>query len=230
MIRQAARGRFTAENVPAELLIRLAYNVQNFQLSGQPGWIGSDRYDVTAKAEDDATLKEMRPMLQSMLADRFKLVAHRETKELAVYDLVAANGGLKITATKEGSCVAFDPAHPPSQPQPGETPPRICGSVRIARNFLEAFGISMTALSADLAELSGRKVVDKTGFTGTFDAHLEFAPDDAVALGGAAAPSADPAQPSLFTALQEQLGLRAESSKGPVELLVIDHVEKPSEN
>lgn len=88
----------------------------------------------------------------------------------------------------------------------------------------------MTALSGDLAELLGRKVVDKTGFTGTFDAHLEFAPDDAIALGGVAAPSADLAQPSIFTALQEQLGLKAESSKGPVDLVVIDQVEKPSQN
>lgn len=95
IIRQAARGRFTAENAPAELLIQLAYNVQTFQLSGQPAWIGSERYDITAKTEDDATLKEMRPMLQSLLADGFKLAIQRQTKELPVYDLVAAKDGLK---------------------------------------------------------------------------------------------------------------------------------------
>ena len=94
-------------------------------------------------------------MLQSMLADRFRLAFHRETKELPVYNLVAAKGGLKIVAAKEGGCITFDPKNPLAPPRPGETPPRVCGGVRMSRNSMEAYGISMTALSSDLSDSAG---------------------------------------------------------------------------
>jgi len=224
-------GGFRAENIVVNTLIQLAYNVSGFQISGAPAWTSSDRFDVNAKAEGEATMDQMRPMLQAMLADRFRLMAHRETKEAPIYELVAAKSGLKLAPTKEGSCTTFDPkTPPPPPPRPGDPLPRMCGGARISRSSIDAFGISMAALASDLSNLLGRTVVDKTGVTGTFDVHMEFAPDEAIAIGGQAAPSADQAGPSIFTALQEQLGLKLDNAKSPVEVLVIDHVERPSEN
>jgi uncharacterized protein (TIGR03435 family) len=225
-------GRFNAENMATRALIRFAYNVKDFQISGGPAWMNSDRYDVTAKGDAAAGFEPMRTMVQSLLADRFKLMLHRETKELPVYDLVAAKGGLKLAAPKEGSCTTPDRNNPPRPPQPGEPPPRYCGNIRMGRGLVEAYGINMERFLTVLSDTLGRTVIDKTGFTGTFDVHLEFAPDEAVVGGppGQPASSADSNAPSIFTALQEQLGLKVDSSKGPVEVLVIDHAEKPSEN
>lgn len=239
MIRPSPGGRFNADNIALNLLIQLAYNVQDFQISGGPSWMKSDRFDITAKAESSATFDQMRPMIQSLLAERFKLTIHREKKETSVYELTAAKGGIKIVAAKEGSCITFDPAKnsgPPPPPKPGETLPRICGGVRMSVGLIDGFGISTTELAADLSNMLGRTVVDKTGFTGAFDVHLEFTPDAAPANGAfaqagpGAPPPANSSVPSIFTALQEQLGLRLESAKGPVEVLVIDHLERPSEN
>jgi uncharacterized protein (TIGR03435 family) len=171
----------------------------------------------------------MQPLLQSMLADRFKLLLHRETRDLPVWKLVAAKGGSKLVAAKEGTCDSFDPKNPPP-PQPGGALPRTCGATSMGRNLLQAIGLSLPDLAADLSELLGRPVVDKTGLTGRFDVHLEFAPDDAIALGAQPSPAADLSRPSIFTALQQQLGLRLELSKGPVGVVVVDHVERPSRN
>jgi uncharacterized protein (TIGR03435 family) len=217
-------GRFNMERVPLTFLIELSYNIKNDQLLGAPSWATNDRYEVTAKAEGNATFEQMRPMLQSLLADRFKLALHRETKEAPVYELAATRGGLKIIASKEGSCTTVDPNSPPP-PNPNSPPP--CGSVRRALLSsgarIEAVGLTMPKLIEILSDTVGRTIIDKTGFTGTFDVRLEFAPDEAISSGLSSGPS-------IFTALQEQLGLRLEGAKGPVEVLVIDHVERPSEN
>ncbi|HEV8413505.1 MAG TPA: M56 family metallopeptidase [Bryobacteraceae bacterium] len=217
-------GRFNMERVPLTFLIELAYNVKDAQLLGGPSWATSDRYEVSAKAEDNATFEQMRPMLRSLLADRFKLELHRETKEAPAYELAAARGGLKIIASKE-SCTTVDPNSPPPPPNPKSPPP--CGSVRRALlrsgERIEAFGISMPKLIEMLSDTVGRTILDKTGFTEMFDVHLEFATDEAISNGLSAGPS-------IFAALQEQLGLRLESAKRPGEFLVIDHAERPSEN
>jgi uncharacterized protein (TIGR03435 family) len=228
-------GRFGARNLPLRVLIRTAYNVKDFQIisSGSPSWIDTDRYDINAKAPGGTAngFEPLRPMLQSLLADRFKFAFHRETKELPIYELAAAKGGLKLTAPKDSSCVPPDP----KSPRPREQMP-FCDRIRTGRGLIEAYGITMPRLLAALSDVLGRMVIDKTGFSGIFDGHLEFAPDEAIAdaiAGGRAgqpAPATDSAVPSIFTALQEQLGLKVGPAKGPVEVLVIDHAEKPSEN
>jgi uncharacterized protein (TIGR03435 family) len=159
-------------------------------------------------------------MLQSLLADRFGLALHRESREMPVYFLTAAKGGLKL-ASAEGSCVKPDPNMPPA----GRKLP-FCGSVRSGPAGMDAWKINIKTLASNLSGALGRSVIDKTIFQGTFDVHLEFARDQV----GTHPPETDSGAPSLFTAVQEQLGLKLESGKAPVEVLVIDHVEKPSEN
>jgi uncharacterized protein (TIGR03435 family) len=204
-------GRFVAETISLPFLIRLAYKVMEVQIVGEPAWAKSARFEIDAKARTNASLAEMRPMIQSLLADRFKLVLHRETREIPVYELVAAKGGLKLSR-REGSCVPLDPS---------ETRPRTCGDVGGGKDFLEGFGVSMPAFVEALSDTVDRKVIDKTGYAGTFDFHLTFARDEA---------ASDAAGPSVFTALQEELGLRLKPAKDPVEVLVIDHAERPGEN
>jgi uncharacterized protein (TIGR03435 family) len=160
------------------------------------------------------------PMLQALLADRFKLALRRETRELPVYELVAAKNGIKIAPLKEGSCIAPDPQKPPSS-RPGDPPPRLCNNLRMTKGGIEAVGVDMTRLANTLAAALRRTVINKTGFAGVFDLHFEYAPVE---------DTTDSTRPSIFTALQEQLGLRIESTKGPVEVLVVDRVQRPSEN
>ncbi len=228
-------GTFNADNYPLLGLIAGAYNVRPFQISGAPGWTESSRYDITAKPSVNPVKKpitresmkkdeaNMKVMLQSLLEERFQLRLHRETKELPVYALTIAKGGLKLP---EGICTNYDPNNPPPRPTPNQKPPDYCGNLsaggRGPKQTLNGFGIAMTDFIGVLSTYTGRVVIDKTGITGTFYAHLEFASDMAV--------QDDASGPSLFTALEEQLGLKLESTKSPVEVLVIDHVERPSEN
>ncbi len=217
-------GRVTIHAMTLRTLIGAAYNIdESFQVSGGPRWSETERWDIVAEAAPNvrtASFEWWRPMLQSLLADRFRLVLHRETKESPVYELVAAKSGIKIAPLKEGACMVADPQQPPPV-RPGETPPRLCNNLRHTRGRVEAIGVDMTRLANTLAAILNRAVINKTGFNGTFDLDLQFAPME---------DTADTARPSIFTALQEQLGLRLESAKGPVAVLVVDHVERPSEN
>jgi uncharacterized protein (TIGR03435 family) len=218
------------------------------QVLGGPGWIDSDRYDIVAKAEGNPPQAQLYgSMLRALLEDRFKLKVHRETKEVPVYLLTVAKSGTKLQLVKEGSCVSADSVsadikHPLPQPAPGQPRPRVCGSrVTALDGTFDMYGATMADLSIQLAIRLDRDVIDKTGIAGMFDIHLDVSRADLaprfVAGGevGQADPSTpvvatDPTGPSIFTALQQQLGLKLESGKGPVEFLVIDHVEKPSEN
>jgi uncharacterized protein (TIGR03435 family) len=231
-------GRFGAQNVPLRYLIQAAYDVKSFQIvfagssrAGLP-WIDADRYDLTAKAPQGTAngFEPLRPMLQSLLADRFKLAIHRETRELPVFDLVTAKGGLKLAAAKDGNCGVPDPQNP----RPRELAP-LCNNIKIGRGVIEASGIAMPRLIAALSDVLGRRVIDKTGFTGVFDCRLEFAVDEAIAdviAGGVTRDSTQPidAHPSIFTALTQQPGLKAEPAKGPVQVIVIDHADPPTAN
>lgn len=231
--RASRHGRFsTVGHVPLSVLIQLAYNVREFQVLGGPSWTKSDRYEVVAKANGNATFEQMRPMLQALLADRFQLALRRETRELPVYELTVAKGGLKIEATKAGSCVTFDPDTPRPPLNPNRPPPPLCGNVgrgifSFVRNSIKSVGISMPKFVETLSGEVGATVVDKTGFTEKFNFRLEFASEQAAGVG---TEDASPGDPSIFAALQDQLGLQLKSAKGPVEVLVIDHVERPSEN
>lgn len=219
----ARNGRFRSVGdlaaMPVSVLIQLAYNVRDLQLDGGPAWVHSDRYEVDARAEESATFEQIRPMLQSLLADRFKLTLRRETRQLPVYDLLPSRGGLKIAPMTDGSCLPPDQAIPLG-------PLSTCGGLRRQlapdRHVLEGIGIPMTKLVELLSDDVGRIVIDKTGFTNLFSFRLEFAP---VAL--QVAPVDSSALP-VFGALQEQLGLRLEPARAPVEVLVIESVERPA--
>jgi uncharacterized protein (TIGR03435 family) len=213
-------------------------NQRLLQVLKAPGWVESDVYDITAKPTGNATIDQMYgPMLQVLLEDRFRLKIHRETRELPIYTLTVAKSGLKVQVTREGSCTRLDLNHLPPQPAPGQPPPAFCGHTAIKTNGMnitvDAHGIGMAAFAGITLSTRvnlDRPVTDQTGLTGLFDIHLEFAaantPSD---INGGIALPGDSA-PSIFTALQEQLGLKLSPDKGPVEVLVVDHIEKPSGN
>jgi bla regulator protein blaR1 len=213
-------GRFSASNVTLKELIIFAYNLKDQQLSGGPGWTNSDVFDVVGKPESSATPEQIRQMMQTLLADRFKLTMRRESKELQVYNLVTAKNGPKLTESK-----------PDEAPGPG--PRRM---IRMGRGELNGQQMSMGTLADALSKMAGRTVVDKTGLTGNYDVKLEWTPDAgepqmrSMMPEGAPPPVADGPGISLFTAIQEQLGLKLDSQKGPVDVFMIERVEKPSEN
>jgi uncharacterized protein (TIGR03435 family) len=226
-------GRFMASNMPLRELIRLAYGADTFripaQMEGGPGWVGSDRFDIEAKAEhEDATARDMLAMLRTLLEDRFKLKAHSESRELPIYRLVLAkkDGSLGPQLTRPAvECVRAG-APPPADGK--ETAPR-CGVTSPAPGVLIARGVTMAQVAAylPLFPVVGRIVRDETALTGAFDLKLEYTP----ALVQGPNPGAFVTNPdadsgvSLFTAMQEQLGLKLDAQKGPVDVLVIDHVE-----
>ncbi len=208
---------------PLSFFIRFAYAVQDYQLEGGPGWIHSDMYVVEGKAAATHSPKEMRSMLQTMLEDRFALKMHRETKEGSVYSLVVTRKGSKMKPWIEGSCVDSGLGKPL---EPGAI---ACG-YRPGTGTLDSQGVAVAALADFLSSIMGRPVVDKTGLTGRFDFHLEYKIDQATAGFQATDSNADDNRATIFTALQEQLGLQLKSGTGPCEYLVIDNAEKPSEN
>jgi uncharacterized protein (TIGR03435 family) len=238
IVRPQAGGRLTAVNAPLMMLIQNAYEVQAFQVVGGPGWISTDGYDLEATPEGAIDRKQMWLMLQTLLADRFQLKLHRESRELPAYLLTTTKAGAKLPAPKEGACAQTPPQGPP---QPGALPP--CGNVVVAlsQNALQLVGgkTTTTELTRVLSMVVGRPVLDRTEYSGTFDVHLEFTPSEATAglpgSGGRGDPggpqlSTDVSRPTIFAALQEQLGLRLAAGKGPVDVLVIDHVERPAAN
>jgi uncharacterized protein (TIGR03435 family) len=230
-------GRLVVENFSLRMLMQNAYSVQPFQISGGPDWINSERYDVEAKAYGSPSGEQMTgAMLQALLEDRFKLTIHRETRPLPVYELTVAKGGAKLRHSREGSCTPYSMDSAPLSPirSPGQPNSTYCGfrgfGVEGLDRKLEMAGVSMAELATSLSRSELRRtVIDKTGLAGTFDVNLHWSIDPAQAMPGA---SADPnsTSASIFAGIQEQLGLKLESSKGPVEVLVIDHVERPSSN
>jgi len=213
-----SHGRFSATNVTLMRLITTAYRLQNAQVISGPGWLTSARYDVAAKGAENATNAEVLSMLQPLLADRFKLAVHRETRELPIYALVIAKNGPKLGKPEEGSCAEALKASKP------------CGSLAEFKNGMAADNISLPTIASTLGRILGdRPVVDRTGLTGKFDIHLMWTdgsrkPADSEGASNLEAPD------SVFVALQEQAGLKLEATKGPVEVLIVDHVERPSEN
>jgi len=189
-------GRLTASNASLWDSIRFAYGVKDYQIRG-PSWLKSEKYDINAKAESNAQDDQIMRMLQALLADRFNVSLHRETKMLPVYLLKTANSGPKLQPVES--------TDERDNFRPGE---------------FTGESISMGSLSERLSRTLDRPVVDKTGLSGVFDLELKWAPVD----------QPDSPLPSIFTALQEQLGLKLESGNGPVEILVVDHAERPEEN
>jgi uncharacterized protein (TIGR03435 family) len=229
---------FTARSMSIKQIIQRAYGVESYQISGAPDWLNSERYDLDAKF-DSSTADELqklgpedrilarRYMLQTLLADRLNLTIHRENKELQTYSLVVAKNGPKL---KEVKLDDPEPSKSPGSLAAGRAEMMAGGAVGQMRGFASP----LSNLTVMLTNYLHRPVIDKTGLTGVYDFTLRWTPDDNQAQassGSSGVPSVDPTgSPSIFTAVQEQLGLKLESAKGPVEIIVIDHVERPSGN
>ena len=232
-------GRFNITNMPLAELIRFAYQLQPFQLTGVPDWVNAQRFDVTATTDGNPGPGVIRQMLQSLLAERFNLAVRTETRDMPIYEMVLVRSdgrfGTKLRPAGPDCAPITAPAgvKPLPPPQAGAAiratpPPGAPGCPTIFGNgFMSARRMPMDLLARNLSRTVRRIVVDKTGLTGFYDADLEFLPDAPLGPGGPdgafAAPNPD--APSIFTALQEQLGLKLESSRGPVEQLLIDRVE-----
>jgi uncharacterized protein (TIGR03435 family) len=224
--------RVSYTNVTLKTLIRIAYRVQDFLISGGPGWLSSERYDVNAKFENPGiTPPQLQQMLQSMLEKRFTLVVHRETKEMPIYALVKSREdgklGPRLRDSSNQSC-----SSPPSsgEGKPGQLPEPTCGQIVYDWGQMKGIRTDLSALSAVLSGIVSRTVVDHTGLNGDFDLNLEWAPDDLTTANGADAAAPAAGVPSISTALQEQLGLKLNSQKGPVEVLVVDKAGKAAES
>ena len=251
-----ALGRLTAQNVTLRMLVMTAYDKQPFQIVGGPPWQNANKFDITARAVDaSANLDQMRTMLQGLLADRFKLKTHTETREVPIYALVVArdNGrlGPKLKASTD-TCPDFKEqqqkmleaiakggisALQSMVGQPGENKP--CSMTNIpptAEN--PAIGVRATGQSLDLlvlllTQLSGRPVVNKTGLTGLYDFELTISLQTLAAVYqeigvSLQLPAGLPEGPALMTTVQEDLGLKLDSQRGPGEVLVIDSAELPA--
>jgi bla regulator protein blaR1 len=232
---------FSATGITLQTLIREAYGVQDNQISGAPDWVNTQRYDIEAKRGKSAAneLRALAPdqvklvvqsMLQSLLADRFKLTLHLANKDLQQYSLVVAENGPKLQQSKPEDTYPNGIKGPDGHGHPGLM------QMDIGRGRLTGQGLSMSTLATMLSRQLGSTVLDKTGLTGSYDFTLLWTPDAnqvAVANGMQGTdnpPPSDASGPSIFTAVQEQLGLELKSQTGPVGILVIDHVESPSEN
>jgi uncharacterized protein (TIGR03435 family) len=210
-----------------------------FQVAGGPAWIDSEGYDIDAKAKDNTDPSQWWAMWQTLLADRFQLKLHRETRELPVYILKATNSGLKLPPAQEAECVSFSPGSTPKH-VPGKVD---CGYVSGpfgdgGRLRIEGSKVHVPDLIKELALILNRPVLNETGFTGEFDLNLTFAADQNLRgmpsfvledPAGSRAPK-NPGVPNLFAALEQQLGLELRLARGPVEVLVVDHAERPVEN
>jgi uncharacterized protein (TIGR03435 family) len=225
IMRGSTRGRtYVATNMALRRIILAAYELQlmDFRLVGGPSWIGSDRFDIVATMSETATPQEVPSMLRALLAERFKLVVHTETREAPMYALVLARGDSRLGPQLRHATVDWEAEEAAGRavpsPKPGEQ--QICQR-QIGSGILGR-GQSMSSLGRMLSVFVERRVVDRTGLTGGFDFDLQFAETKTATspeLGG-----------GIFTALNEQLGLKLESIRGPLEFVVIDSVEMPTPN
>ena len=205
---------YRATNVNLKMLLQNAYNIRPELISGLPSWTDDAHFDIEAKVLDPTTVEHLAPgqraaMMRQLLEDRFHLKAHIEQKTLPVFDLVIAKSGSKLT------------------PSPLDLPKSRGTGVNSHNNELDAHDIAMSAFADVLTHQVERTVIDKTNLTGKFDLTLKFAHED-----NSAAPHGDSSDdlPSIFTAVEEQLGLKLLPDKGPVDTLIVDQLEQPSEN
>lgn len=211
-------GMLSATAATLRNVIEWTYEVQDYQILGGPGWLDSERFDITAKPEHpvDASIDNrdyFRQMVQGLLEDLFKLTLRRETRDLPAYALTVAKGGPKLR-----------PLQKPENPTESR--------IHVANGQLIAERVTMGLFAREvLSNVLGRVVIDKTGLTAYYDFKLERAPEVSIkAPDGDSETNADRTGPSLFTAIQDQLGFKLESQKAPVEILVVEHAEKPDAN
>ena len=209
---------FRAENVTLKQLLVNAYGIREGLMFGLPGWAASSRFDVTAKVADtdlkafrSLSREQRQAMLAALLVDRFHLKTHTEIKTLPVYELVVAKDGPKLKTS----------IVPP--PDTGNPDPLGLGTMDVHNTEMTATGVTLSDLAMNLSFPLDRTVINKTGLTGRYDFRLRWTADG-VDVGATDAP------PDLFTAIQEQLGLKLQAAKGPVTTLVVDHVEQPTDN
>lgn len=230
-----AGGRFVGTNVPLNYLIQQIYQVRDFQVVGAPNWMAiiadgtNARYEIQAKGDESANDAQVREMVKALLAERFQLKVHKETRDLPVYALIPAKGGVKLTRAKYTG-----------------KPPGSGGIMLLDRGWFQGTNVTISSFMQVLSQSMDRPVVDKTNFAEPFEFRLTWTPD--TSTGPDASDSGCPASfkaiaerlpaagtepkscPSIFTAVQGQLGLKLDPQKDPVEVLVIDHVERPSPN
>ena len=224
-------GRFIATNSQLRGVIVNAYGVTHDRLLGGPDWINSDRFDIQASAPAGTSESTMLTMLQTLLADRFGLVLRREAREMAVYSLVIASNDRRID--KSLLPVDCKATGTESKALVGKGDARACSWLLTRKpgtgmSTYQSGGVTLDELAKTLGQRVGRPVINRTGLAGEFQFELSWLQD--LQAGAADAPAAANAGPSLFTALQEQLGLKLESSRSPVEMLVIESVERPTPN
>ena len=230
---RALPGGLTARNISLKRLVAMGYRVTDYQIFGAVTWLESARFDLEAKSPGPAQLPQLRLMVQSMLDDRFKLKIHRETRELPIYSLILAKSGVKdgpgLIESAVGDCGPVEtPAAPSKDPR---LPAAVCGTVNPGPGRIFGQHGRISQLADRLATMLGRTVVDKTGLDGVYDIELTFTPDaDMAPPLPPGQPAPDVPGPSLFTAIQEQLGMKLVAGKGPVEVIVIDSAEKPAGN
>jgi uncharacterized protein (TIGR03435 family) len=229
-------GRMTATNMPLRPMIAYAYQLAGYQLVGGPGWIDSARYDVVAKMDGNpaavapgAGIDPIQIALQNLLADRFKLKVHHESREMDIYTLVMLKPGAPGPELKPTTqdCAAAAAAAQRGAPLTGPNAP-FCGS-GIGPGTVRFGGLPASQIARSLSILAGRFVADRTGLTGSWDFNLKFAPEQRGQPPGGNA-TADSDLPGFFTAIQEQLGLKLEATKGPVDVVVIDSIEQPKDD
>jgi uncharacterized protein (TIGR03435 family) len=223
--------KFISKNASLQQIIRVAYGVEDDRISGAPGWLESEKYDVEAierisGAGDarnlgfDQHVAEQRRMLQGLLADRLKLALHRETRDLTVYALVIAKNGPKLQESKPGDTYPNGFKGPDGVTRPGGI--HFDGQRQIAQ------GVPVRALLFHLSQQLHRTLLDETGLSGTYDFGLKLPDSIPLGIDGPAPPESY--EPAVSAAIEQQLGLKLEPKKVPMEVLVIDHVEKPSGN
>jgi uncharacterized protein (TIGR03435 family) len=230
-------GRFTASNVTLHQLVLDAYQLQSFQLTGGPSWVASDRFDIEGKAgivvpDDFAGHNLLQLMLRSLLVERFKLAVHNESRELPVYALVMARSdgrmGPKLVRSSVDCAATSGRGNTPPVSRPTNTERPTCG-MRTSPGNLTAGAVPVALLVNILGPLVNRPILNRTGLTGSFDIDLTWTPDQPLQRPpGADEPPVDPNGPSIFTAVQEQLGLKLESTTGPIDVVVIDSVQHPT--
>jgi len=217
-----SKGRLTVTNVPVRELILKGFHLKDSQVSGGPGWLSTERYDIVAKTSNTTISDDnLWLLLQPLLTERFKLKFHRETKQLPVYSLVVAKGGPKLTPHIGGA--------------EGKDEPTISGRMGSGKASLDVKKISMARLADTLGGYMDHTVIDRTGLKGDYDFKLDWAQEHpGEEIGSSVLTSLQEglglAGPTIFTAVQEQLGLKLESAKGPVETIVIDGAERPTAN
>ena len=208
---------FVGKNYTLKLLIAAAYELNPREISGGPDWVGSDHYDILARTPGTVqpTHEEQMRMLRNMLADRFKLSFHRQQKVFSIYELQVDKGGSKLRPSTAAA----------------DAPPALISTVYPRHILMPARNATMGDFVSVLQRaVLDRPVVDKTGLPGRYDFDLQWAPDETQFGGEVPVAPANAQSPPFFTAIREQLGLRLVATRGPVEALVIDHVERPSPN